>query len=70
MEILVLVIVLCMTWTVITGIACRACYHNGVTDGFGYSREPLNPGHRLAGEYLRKYLAHRWPELRQVPTDE
>jgi hypothetical protein len=51
-------------------LGCRAAYRNGVTDGFGYSMEPFNPGYQLAGEYLRKHLAHRWPELKEVPTDE
>ena len=41
----------------------RAAYHNGVNDGYGYSREPHNHGYRLAGEYLRNVCVHRWPEL-------
>lgn len=40
-----------------------AAYRNGVTDGYGYSREPSCPGYRDAGEYLTKHMAHRWPEL-------
>jgi hypothetical protein len=41
----------------------HAAYRNGVTDGYGYSREPYCPGYEVAGEYLRKHMAHRWPEL-------
>jgi hypothetical protein len=45
-------------------------YTNGVVDGYGYSREPENPGYRTAGEYLRRYFAHRWSELAPVPDSE
>lgn len=41
-----------------------AAYRNGVTDGYGYSREPNCPGYAAAGEFLRKHLSHRWPELK------
>jgi len=41
-----------------------AAYRNGVTDGYGYAKEPGCPGYRNAGEYLRSHMAHRWPELR------
>ena len=48
------------------GIAgMNAAYRNGVNDGYGYSREPNNPGYRKAGDYLRKYMLHRWRELRE-----
>lgn len=46
-----------------------AAYRNGCTDGYGYAREPWNPGYRRAGEYLREAMVHRWPELRMVPPD-
>ena len=49
---------------VIAILACSAAYRNGVTDGYGYAREPSNPGYRRAGRYLRKRMAYRWPELR------
>lgn len=42
-----------------------AAYRNGVTDGYGYCREKHNPGYRHAGDYLRKYMAHRWHELKE-----
>lgn len=42
----------------------RAAYRNGVVDGFGYSLEPGCPGYAKAGAYLKKYMAHRWHELR------
>lgn len=49
---------LLFVWTV-----SGAAYRNGVTDGFGYAMEPNCPGYRKAGEYLKKHMAHRWPEL-------
>jgi hypothetical protein len=50
-------------YVVLSLMALGAAYRNGVTDGYGYSREPWHPGYAAAGDYLRKYLAHRWPEL-------
>jgi hypothetical protein len=44
-------------------LATRAAYRNGCTDGYGYAREPVNPGYAHAGRYLRANMAHRWPEL-------
>ena len=41
-----------------------AAYRNGVTDGYGYAREPSCPGYQRAGRHLHKYMAHRWHELR------
>jgi hypothetical protein len=38
-----------------------AAYRNGVTDGYGYSREPRNPGYAKAGRYLQASMSHRWP---------
>lgn len=52
---------------ILAHIAVYAAYQNGVTDGYGYAREPRNPGYKQAGEYLRKYMAHRWSELRIQP---
>ena len=49
--------------SVIAVVAQKAAYHNGVTDGFGYSREPHAKGYQEAGDYLRRYMGHRWPEL-------
>ena len=50
--------------TVILGwINSRAAYFNGVTDGVGYVFDRKCPGYRQAGEYVRKYLHHRWPRL-------
>ena len=48
---------------VILAASNRAAYRNGVTDGYGYSREPLNPGYAAAGKYLRESMVHRWPDL-------
>lgn len=49
--------------------ALGSAYNNGVTDGYGYSREPKNPGYARAGKYLRKSMSHRWPELKQGRSD-
>lgn len=45
-------------------IGVYAAYQNGVTDGYGYAREPRNPGYKTAGDFLRTHMAHRWSELR------
>lgn len=44
-------------------LAQRTSYINGVVDGYGYSREPNCPGYKIAGEYLKRYMKHRWREL-------
>lgn len=41
----------------------RSSYRNGVTDGYGYAREPHHPGYQVAGDYLRQHMRHRWPDL-------
>ncbi len=46
-----------------------AAYRNGVTDGYGYSKEPTCSGYRRAGEYLKAVMAHRWPELLYEPHE-
>lgn len=48
-------------------LAIPAAYRNGVTDGYGYAREPSCPGYKAAGEYLRNTMGHRWPELKDQP---
>ena len=57
-------------WTLATLAACSlgligqwAAYRNGVADGYGYSKEPLNPGYQKAGKILKETSAHRWHEL-------
>jgi hypothetical protein len=45
-------------------IGLRAAYHNGVTDGYGFAKEPRNPGYQRAGNYLKTFMAHRWHELK------
>jgi hypothetical protein len=51
-------------------VGMNAAYRNGVTDGYGYAREPRNPGYKTAGDFLRKHMNHRWRELRiQSPRD-
>ena len=45
-------------------VGMHAAYRNGVTDGYGYAKEPSCPGYQAAGEILRATMAHRWPELR------
>lgn len=55
----------CFLAAVVGGIASsESAYRNGVTDGYGYSREQNCPGYAKAGEYLRSAMSHRWPELR------
>lgn len=49
--------------TVLAFLCVGAAYRNGITDGYGYSREPTCPGYAYAGIYLRRFMAHRWPEL-------
>lgn len=41
----------------------RAAYRNGAVDGYGFAREPGNPGYRHAGLYLSRFMVHRWNEL-------
>lgn len=41
----------------------RSAYRNGVTDGYGFAKEPRNPGYSEAGHFLKKAMSHRWPEL-------
>ena len=40
-----------------------ASYKNGVSDGYGYSREPGNPGYRRAGLYLFHHMSYRWRDI-------
>jgi hypothetical protein len=60
MEVLLVII------TIMAVVATVSAYHNGCTDGYGYAREPEHPGYQRAGKYLRKFMAHRWPELRNA----
>lgn len=48
---------------VVSLLGCAAAYRNGVTDGYGYAKEPNCPGYANAGAYLRETMKHRWPEL-------
>lgn len=61
-EIILILFLLVLSIASVLGQA--AAYHNGVTDGFGFAREPKNPGYAKAGRYLKKYMVHRWRELR------
>jgi hypothetical protein len=55
----------------IVGVLCAmVAYHNGVTEGYGYGREPGNPGYAQAGRYLRKHCAHRWSELKELANPQ
>lgn len=51
-------------------MVARAAYRNGVTDGYGFSREPTCPGYRVAGEYLTKHMLHRWPDMLDRSTPD
>jgi len=46
-------------------VSVRVAYCCGVTDGYGYSKEPNCPGYAKAGDYLKAVMSHRWPELKQ-----
>lgn len=54
---------LILLW-VVAMLGIGAAYRNGVTDGYGFSREPNCPGYARAGAWLKKYMAYRWPELK------
>jgi hypothetical protein len=58
-------VVVILTLGIIGVSAIRNAYLNGVTDGYGAAREPHNPGYRKAANWLRTYMSHRWPELKQ-----
>jgi hypothetical protein len=47
-------------------LANRAAYRNGCNDGYGFSKEPNNPGYREAGKILLK----RWPEIERRIREE
>lgn len=55
--------VLCLVVLALAAQSVGAAYRNGVTDGYGYAKEPNCPGYAHAGEYLRRHMKHRWPEL-------
>jgi hypothetical protein len=42
----------------------HAMYWDGVTAGYGYSRDPDAFTYKEVGEYLRDHCSDRWPELR------
>lgn len=65
MTVDIVLLVLLIGYPVFSLIAGIYAYRNGVTDGYGFAREPNNPGYRRAGEYLRRNMAHRWEELRK-----
>lgn len=49
---------------VVVGITLAGfAWRNGVTDGYGYAKEPDCPGYKAAGDYLKATMSHRWPEL-------
>ena len=52
--------------SIVCGVfASSAAYRNGIFDGYGYSKEPNCPGYKVAGDYLKRYASHRWPELKK-----
>jgi len=67
-EIVLFILLLVLCWAASVGV--RAAYQNGVTDGYGYSREQRNPGYQKAGHLLRMHMAHRWPELKRRIEEE
>ena len=55
--------------TIVAVLISVMAYRNGVNDGYGYAREPWNPGYQKAGTYLREEMSHRWPELKNSDQD-
>jgi len=41
----------------------EAAYRNGVADGYGFAKEPNNPGFAKAREVLKQSSSHRYEEL-------
>lgn len=64
-----IIFALFVMFAVLSLICHGATYRNGITDGYGYSREPNCPGYRAAGEWLRSTMSHRWPELNDQPDE-
>ena len=58
------VLIVSACWWVLGSLAVRCAYLNGAVDGYGYSRDPGCPGYARAGAHLRKYMTHRWSELK------
>ena len=48
-------------WFLISSL--RAAYYYGVDDGYGFSREPNNPGYQKAGAYLKQQWRFGSPTL-------
>jgi hypothetical protein len=40
-------------------VAVRSAYFNGVNDGYSYTKDPQNPGYKLAEKYIKERLAGR-----------
>ncbi len=66
-ELIMFLALLGVTWMAKVGV--KAAYQNGVTDGAGAVLEPGNPGYRLALEYLKETMSHRWPMFRRMKDD-
>lgn len=64
-----LVLMAVVIWLALTLYLTESAYRNGATDGYGYSREPNNPGYAKAGKCLRETMSHRWRELESEPVD-
>jgi hypothetical protein len=62
-DIAIVVVVGFVMLLLVLAAAIRAAYRNGCCDGYGFAREPRNPGYQEAGRYLRRTMYHRWPEL-------
>ena len=62
----IVLVVLMVLILVVAAVGMNAAYRNGVCDGYGYAKEPRNPGYAFAGRYLKRHMAQRWPELREA----
>lgn len=63
-DVLLSIVLLSFAYIVKRGI--DAAYRNGCNDGYGFSKEPNNPGYREAGKILLK----RWPEIQRRIREE
>lgn len=43
--------------------AIRSAYSNGANDGYGYARDPSNPGYQRAGRCLYEFMSHRYDNV-------
>lgn len=62
----VILFVICCLLLGLWLVSSRLNFYLGVNDGYGYAREPWNPGYKKAGVWLRKHAAYKWPEVMRL----